>query len=86
MYQQKQNVLMKKFFWWVVRYGLSEKVKKVKKVKQSTFKYGKKEVKHVNQKKTFSWVKAEVHINDKFENINDNDAKKEVKLPGYYVN
>ena len=34
-----------------MRYGLSEKVKKVKKVKQSTFKYGKKEVKHVNQKK-----------------------------------
>ena len=31
-------------------------------------------------------MKAEVHINDKFENINDNDAEKEVKLPGYCVN
>lgn len=37
-------------------------------------------------KKPFSWVKAEVHINDKFENTNDSDAEKEVKLPGYCIN
>ena len=31
-------------------------------------------------------MKAEVHINDKFENMNDSDAEQEVKLPGYCVN
>ena len=46
----------------------------------------KKKLSMLTKKKTFSWVKAEVHINDKFENINDNDAEKEVKLPGYCVN
>ena len=42
----------------------------------------KKKLSMLTKKKTFSWVKAEVHINDKFENTNESDAEQEVKLPG----